>query len=136
MPTSRPTPPLTLVAAAGLQAVEALALLGTAGYLAVEMLSGRSAGIGFSLPLLVLAVVAGAVLARVSWGLLRLNTWARTPVVLCQLLALPVGFTLVQGGQVAAGAVLLVVAVAALAMVFAPPTTSALFGGEDSGAAR
>lgn len=44
------------------------------------------------------AVLAGVLVLLVARGLLRVAGWARSPAVVLQLLALPVGAGLVQGG--------------------------------------
>ncbi len=60
-------------------------------------------------------------------GLLGLRPSARSPIVLLELLALPVGFSLgVQAGRPLAGVPVLVSAVAVLLLLFTPTARAAL----------
>lgn len=60
-------------------------------------------------------------------GLLALRPTARSPIVLLELLALPVGFSLgVQAGRPLAGIPVLVSALAVLALLFTPTARTAL----------
>jgi hypothetical protein len=60
-------------------------------------------------------------------GLLRLRPAARTPVVVLQVLALPVGYSMAfQAGVVAYGGPILVAAVVVLYLLFTPPARAAL----------
>jgi hypothetical protein len=61
-------------------------------------------------------------------GLARLAGWARTPVVVLQLLALPVGYSLgIQAGLLAYGAPILLAAVAVLYLLFTPEARAAFW---------
>ncbi len=63
-----------------------------------------------------------------AWGLARLQSWSRGPVVLTQLIAMGVGWSFYGGSTVWVTAVLFVWAIAVLAIVFSPSTTTALYG--------
>lgn len=78
-------------------------------------------------------IVAGLMLGLLGVGLLLLaravaafRTWARSPAVTLQLLALPVGIGLVQNGVFAPAAVVLSLAVCVL-VLFAQPEARAVF---------
>ncbi len=70
-----------------------------------------------------------------AWGLAGLHSWSRGPVVLAQLIAMGVGWSFNGGSTVWVTAVLFVWAIAVLAIVFSPSTTTALYGhrGGDDG---
>ncbi len=68
----------------------------------------------------VLAVATGLLLLPLARALDRQRTWARTPVVVLQLFALPVGYGLAQGEVWVAAAVVLGLAVATLLQLAAP----------------
>ena len=79
-----------------------------------------------------LAIVGFALLGSLicylcARGLLALRPTARSPIVLLELLALPVGFSLgVQAGRPLAGVPVLVSALAVLALLFTPTARAAL----------
>jgi phosphate/sulfate permease len=81
----------------GLVLVEGLLLVAAGAWLLVATVTGSPDSLGTALFLALLALVAGAGLAWLSRPLLRGRRWARSPVVVAQLLALPVGAGLVQG---------------------------------------
>ena len=60
------------------------------------------------------AALAGLLLLVVARGLLDVRGWARSPAVVLQLLALPVGLGLVQGGVLLAAVPVLGLAVGVL----------------------
>ena len=71
------------------------------------------------------ALIAGALLLQVARGLVRAAGWARSPAVVTQLLALPVGVGLVQGRVWWAAVPVLALAVAVLVAVFRPQARAA-----------
>ncbi|MEV4438925.1 hypothetical protein AB0K09_07870 [Streptomyces sp. NPDC049577] len=117
-----------MTAAAVLTGLEGLAMLACGIYLLVMGLAGtpdspRQAETG-GITVLALAVLP-LIAAR---GLWQLRRWSRGPAMITQLMALPVAWTLFNGGGalIAAGVVLAVAAVAALALVVNPTATEAL----------
>jgi len=107
--------------------LEVLGLAGLAGLLVDKTLTGSphnklGAGLGAAL------VLAGALaLALAARGLQHLRPAARTPVVVLQLLALPVSYSLAfQAGLVGYGGPILVAALAVLYLLFTPPARAAL----------
>lgn len=78
--------------------------------------------------LVVVFAALGAIALGFVWhGLRRLRRWSRAPVVLVELLALPVGFNLIGNAVWWAGVPLLACAVVGLVGIFAPSTTHLLF---------
>jgi hypothetical protein len=124
--------PWTLLAAALIVALEGLVALGLGLYVAVETLAGAAEDITSALAESVFGVLIGAGLLWVAWGgLYKMERWGRSPSVLAQIFVLPVAITLIQSDKPLYGIPLIVVAVAGLGTLLAPPTTHALYG-EDS----
>lgn len=120
--------PARLTAAAALAAAEGVVLAGLGAYLLVMGLLGdpdspRQAETG-GLTLLALAALP-LVAAR---GLLLLRSWSRGPVIITQLMAIPVTWTLVNSGgaMIAAGVALGAAAVTVLVLLVNPTSTEAL----------
>lgn len=120
-------PPGTLRLAAGLVAVEAIGLLVVAAVLAGLAFVHNSNRLWAALAIVGFALLGGLVLAGCARGLLRLRPSARSPVVLIQLLALPVGYSLgIQAGRPLAGVPILLLAAAVLVVLFTPTARAAL----------
>jgi hypothetical protein len=105
---------------AALVALEALALLVLAGAAVVTLHSNR----------LVLGATNAAFFC--AYGLTRLRSWARGPVVLAQLIQLGIAWSFASRTTAWLSVVLAVPAVLVLAVVLAPSTTHALYGGESA----
>ena len=114
-----PQPPGTVRLAVLLVAVEAAGLLIVAVVLAGLAFVHTSNRLWAALAIVGFALLGALVLAGCARGLLRLRPSARSPVVLIQLLALPVGYSL-------AGVPILLLAVAVLAVLFTPTARAAL----------
>jgi hypothetical protein len=122
-----PGAPAQVRLAAGLIALEALSLLAAAGVLVAKSVTGHPDSVGRALLGAALAAGTAAVLALCARGLLRRRPAARTPVVVLEVLALPVGYSLAfQAGLVGYGGPILVVAVTVLYLLFTPPARAAL----------
>ncbi|WP_030981716.1 hypothetical protein [Streptomyces sp. NRRL S-1813] len=120
--------PARLSAAAALTAVEGLALAALGAYMLIMGLAGspdspQQAVMG-GLTVLALAVLP-LVAARGLW--LR-RRWSRGPSLITQIVALPVAWTLVNGGGalIAAGVGLAVAALVVLVLLVNPTATEAL----------
>ncbi|MEV5881597.1 hypothetical protein AB0L74_02515 [Streptomyces sp. NPDC052020] len=120
--------PARLTVAAGLNALEGLALVVGGVWMLVAGLTGhpddRTSAVTGGITLIVLSLLP-LLAAR---GLLGLRGWSRGPAVITQIMALPVAYNLLQADSVAipAGIALAVVAVAALVLIVNPETTRAL----------
>ncbi|MFI7403160.1 hypothetical protein ACIBW9_22270 [Streptomyces sp. NPDC049541] len=120
--------PRRLTYAAGLAALEGLALAVVGVWMLVAGLAGtpadpRSAVMGgITLVVLALLPLLGA------RGLLKQKSWSRGPTVITQIMALLLACTLLQADGVAipAGIALAVVSVVALVLLVNPATTQAL----------
>ncbi|MFF4798616.1 hypothetical protein ACFY1U_09390 [Streptomyces sp. NPDC001351] len=120
--------PRRLTYAAGLAALEGLALAVGGVWMLVEGLTGapddRRSAVTGGVTLVVLALLP-LLAAR---GLLKQKSWSRGPAVITQIMALPVAYNLLQADSMAipAGIALAVVAVVALVLLVNPATTQAL----------
>ncbi|UNO40002.1 hypothetical protein [Streptomyces sp. MST-110588] len=120
--------PARLSAAAVLTGIEGLALAALGVYMLVDGLVGhpdsaRQAETG-GLTVLALAVLP-LIAARGLWLCRR---WSRGPSLITQIVALPVAWTLVNGGGalIAAGVVVALVALVVLVLLVNPTSTEAL----------
>jgi hypothetical protein len=118
--------PKPLVVAAAAVLAEAVVLLGYAVVTVVQALRGdRSSALGAALLALVLLTWAAG-LALSARGLWRVRRWARSPVVVSELLLLAVGVPLIQGTGGWVGTVIVATTVVVLIAVLSPPVTSVL----------
>lgn len=124
----RPPPPRPLVVAAGLVGLEGLLL----GVLAVvELFHLHSGRVTLAVTTALFFVGMGGGLVFCGWGLFRVRSWARGPVVATQLIGVLLSFSF-WGGETTAGAVvILVVTLAVLVGVLHPASTRALAAGEE-----
>jgi hypothetical protein len=121
------TVPAPVRAAVLLILLEALALVAAAAVLVVKTVGGRPNDVWRALLGAALALVGAAVLALAARALLRLRPAARSPVVVLQLLALPVSYSLwFQAGRIGYGAPIMLAALAVLFLLFTPPAREAL----------
>lgn len=120
------TPSQVRVAAA-LLGLESVALLVAAGIVVAKTLGGHPDSVGRALLTASMVLGTAVVLVLGARGLMRLRRAARTPMVVLQLLALPVGYSLAfQAGLLAYGAPILVGALVVLYLLFTPPARAAL----------
>jgi hypothetical protein len=114
--------------AAGLAALEGLALVGGGAWMLVAGLAGdpddRQSAVTGGITLIVLALLP----LFAARGLMGQRSWSRGPAVVTQIMALPVAYNLLQTDSIAipAGIALAVVAVTALVLLINPVTTQVL----------
>ena len=122
--TDRPVAaPAPLVVAASLAAVQGLLLV---GYAVLELVSIHADRVAMALTTSIFFLAYGLALVACAWGLSRRGSWARSPVVLTQLIQLGLAWSF-WGGQtrlVAAG--IAVAALVVLAGLFHPASIAAL----------
>jgi hypothetical protein len=119
--------PAPVRVAAAVIGLESLALVVAAGVLVTKTFDGHPDSVGRALLGAALALGGAAALGLGARGLLRLRPAARTPVVVLQLLALPVGYSLAfQADRVGYGGPILVAALVVLYLLFTPPARAAL----------
>ena len=118
--------PRPVLIASALLGLEAAGLVALAAFLVIDTLTGDPGNTARALLSAVFALLGAAVLALGGRGLLRLRPAARTPVVILQLLAVPIAISLVQSSQKAYGAPILIAAIAVVYLLFTPPARAAL----------
>jgi hypothetical protein len=122
--TSVPTP---LRVAVAVILLEAAALLVIAIILVVKTVVGDPDNVARALLDAALALGTAAVLVLCARGLLHLRPAARSPVVVIQLLAVVVSFSLgFQAGLIQYGGPLMLAAVVVLYLLFTPPVRAVL----------
>jgi hypothetical protein len=125
-----PHSPLTLRAAAAVQAIESVIVLAATVLAGVDAATGESYHVNSGIALTVIGAAAAAALAWVALGVARARRWSRTPALLTQLFVGIVGIYLLQGHRLDWGVPSVVLAAAGFATLFAPPTMRALTGTE------
>lgn len=127
VPDTTAGPPSGVRAAAALVLLEAAALAVTAVVLLVLAFVHTTTRLWAAVAIVGFALLGAAVLALCARGLLRLRASARSPVILVQLLAIPVGYSLgIQAGRALVGVPILILAVSVLALLMAPSSRQAL----------
>ena len=107
--------------------VEALALVGAAGVVLSKTSTGHPHDVFGALLLAALCLGGALLLALGARGIGLLRPASRTPIVVMQILALPVSYSLAfQAHRVGYGAPILIAALAVLYLVFTPPARAAL----------
>lgn len=136
--TTAPAPaevPSQVRAAAAIIGLEALGLVAAAVVLLVKIITGHPDSLVAALLETAMALGGAALLAASARGLLHLRPSSRAPVMVLQLLALPVGYSLAfQAGLVAYGGPILLAALGTLYLLFTPPAREALDRGGPSDA--
>ncbi|MFJ2031440.1 hypothetical protein [Streptosporangium sp. NPDC087985] len=120
--------PMTLTIAAAITGLEGVTSLLLGGYVGVETVVGRPSDVLSSIFVAGFGILVGAALLWVTWGMLQIERWTRSPGVLAQIFAAVVAITLIQSGQQAIGIPLIAVAVIGLVVLLSPQTTHALYG--------
>lgn len=121
------SPPTGIRIAAGIVLAEALALAVGGLVLLVLAFVHTTTRLWAAVAIVGFAMFAAAVLALCARGLWRLRPSARSPVILVQLLAVPVGYSLgVQGGRLLIALPILAAAITVLVLLLLPSSRQAL----------
>ena len=123
----RPSPPRPLLGAAVLVGLEGLLLCVLAALEVAAMDSGRLA-LGITTTLFFLALGVGLLFC--ARGLLRVQSWARGPVLALELIGVLLSFSFWGGETTVAAVVILLVSLAVLVGVLHPASTRALAADE------
>jgi len=125
-PGDRPLPGQVRLAAA-LVIAQGLALLAAAAVLVAKTVAGHPDSVARALLGAAMALLGTLVLLACARGVLGRHPAARTPVVVLEVLALPVGYSLgVQAGLPGYGAPIVLSALAVLCLLFTPAARSVL----------
>lgn len=124
-PAGAPAPVALLVAAAVL-AVQGVALVIYGGYLVVRPLTAGTTSLASLEVTGVAVLLTGLAFGLLARGVQAGRPWARSPVVVVELLIVPVAIPLVQAGLVLIGAAMLASAAAELLALAAPGARAAL----------
>ena len=120
----RETPMLFMAAAA--QAAVAVGLCVSVILNVIDSLSGNAWTTSNAIAFIVIEAIVAASLGWVAWGIARVRPWSRTPAVMTQLFTILIALWLLEAHRYAWGVPALLVAVAALAGLFAPTSLRAL----------
>jgi hypothetical protein len=120
------TRPVTLSAAAAIEALEGIAVLAVGLYVGTEAIAGSPHNRTGAVVLALITVATGAGLVAVGRGLWQVRRWGRAPALLTQIFAVIAAVSMIQSRRHALGAVLIVVAVAGAATLLSRPSTRAL----------
>lgn len=113
--------------AVGLLLLQGLGLVVAAGVLLEKTVLGTPDSYAAALLGAALALGGAALLVAAARGILRGSSAARSPAIVVELLALPVGYSLAfQAGLVGYGGPILVSAVGVLYLLFTPAARAAL----------
>jgi phosphate/sulfate permease len=119
--------PVQVRAVASVVLAQAVALLAAAAVLVVKTVVGHPDSLARALLGAAMALLGTLVLMACARGLLALRWAARTPIVVLELLALPVGYSLgFQAGLPAYGAPILTSSLAVMYLLFTPAARAAL----------
>ena len=120
---TEPRPPTYLRVAAGLVALQAVGMLALAG---VELASFSTTRVALGVTTAAFFVGVGVALGLCARGLARVDPWARSPVVVAQLLQLLMAWSFRGGATTAVSIGLAVFALVVLVCVLHPASTRAL----------
>lgn len=115
-PVAREVHPLVHAAAAAV-AIEGVALIGLSIGVAIHGLTGHPSSVGRAEASAVFGVLTGLLLLFLARSIDRARRWARTPVILLQLLALPVTLALLEAGAYAYGVPLALLSIGTLVLL-------------------
>ena len=115
-----------LLVAAAAQAAEAAGLFVAVILNLIDSVSGDAWTTSNAIAFIVIEAIVAASVGWVAWGIARVRPWSRTPAVMIQLFTILIAIWLLQAHRYGWGVPALVLAVAALAGLFAPASLRAL----------
>ena len=122
----QPAAPGALRAVSGLVLLEGAALTALGIWFGVRDLTDETYNLRDAIIAAVLTVLAGLALLLLGRALGASRSWARSPVVVCQLLAVPVGLSMLGAGRPEVGVPVLGLAAAVLVLLFTPAVRAEL----------
>ena len=129
MTVRRPDNPAPLVVAASLVAVEGLLLL---GYAVLELANLSTDRAAVAVTTSIFFAAYGGLLLAAAWAVTHGHSWARSPIVLAQLIQLGVAWSFRGGETTAVAVAIAVVAVVVLVGILLPSSIDALAEHDES----
>ena len=120
------TRPITLSAAAAIEAVEGAAVLAAGLFVGIEAIIGSPNDLASAVVLALIAVATGIGIIAVGRGLWQTRRWARAPALLTQIFAVIAAISMIQSRRQVVGVVLIALAIAGAVTLLSPPSTRAL----------
>jgi hypothetical protein len=118
--------PAPLVWAVRLLYAEAVGVAGVAAYLGYEDVTGTATDLAAAIVVTLSTVALAVVLGGLAYALSRCRPWARGPVVVLQLILVPIGYYLATGGWVWIGIPVALVGLVVAGLLVTPSSTKAL----------
>jgi ABC-type xylose transport system permease subunit len=118
--------PNWLLLAAAAQALEAIGLIVVIVANLIDLSDGRTLTRSNAVGVIVVEVIVAIGVAAIATAIARVRPWARTPAVMTQVFAIFLAIWLLDAHRLAWGLPTLIVALAGLAGLFAPPSLRAL----------
>ena len=115
-----------LLMAAGAQAAEAVGLCVAVLLNAIDSVSGDAWTTSNAIAFIALEGLVAVAVAWVAWGIARVRPWSRTPAVMTQVFTILIALWLLEAHRYGWGIPALLLAIAALAGLFAPTSLRAL----------
>jgi len=115
-----------LLVAAAAQAAEAVGLCVAVILNVIDSVSGNAWTTSNAIAFIGVEALVAVGVGWVAWGITRLRAWSRTPAVMTQLFTVLIAIWLLQAHRYGWGVPALLLAVAALAGLFAPTSLRAL----------
>jgi hypothetical protein len=120
------TLPVTVRLAAGLLALQALALTAITVFLVYAEFTAPAGDQGLGWAVIGFAVFGALLLALLAWGVTRLKRWARDVAVAAQLILLAPAYYMLQSELAWLGVIVGAIALAIIALSVVPATNRAL----------
>jgi hypothetical protein len=120
------TPPATLRWAAGLLAGQAVVMAGVTGFFVYEDVTATPGSVRDALAITVYFGLLAVLFGLLAWSLVRRRSWARGPAIVLELMLLPFGYYMIEGGHPMYGVPVMLLGLAGAGLLLAPPTREAL----------
>lgn len=95
-------------------------------FLVYANISGQGASLMTAIGATLFAALLTGLLGLFAWSLFRRRAWAHGPAVVLQLLLVPIGMTMLFGGQPVLGVLAIVIGLVGALSLLAPTTRGAL----------
>ncbi|HEX6500876.1 MAG TPA: hypothetical protein VF054_17875 [Micromonosporaceae bacterium] len=118
--------PASLRWAVWVLAVQAVALAGVTGLFVYDDVTARPGSLRDALATTAYFAVLTLVFAVLAWYLRQRRSWARGPAIVLELLCLPVGYLMVQAGQLWLGVPVILLGLLGAGLLLAPTSREAL----------